>query len=102
MKPHTSPSQVSFRLSGGSILEKTHHITGILTLHCIFRYNNFPKDPLAKCDCKPPYSGENGISARSDLNPPNMTFPFGALGPRLHGGIDMKVNFSHLHFCLEL
>jgi hypothetical protein len=28
-------------------------------------------DPLSACECTPPYSGENGISARSDLNPAN-------------------------------
>ena len=34
-----------------------------------FRYNNYKNDPFSKCDCDPPYSGENTISARSDLNP---------------------------------
>merc|ERR1719323_1581146 len=55
------------------------------------RYNNFTLDPLSKCDCSPPYSGENAISARNDLNPRNGTYPFGALGHRSHGGTDMKV-----------
>ena len=35
----------------------------------LMRYNNFKKDPLSKCDCNPPYSAENAISARNDLNP---------------------------------
>lgn len=56
-----------------------------------FRYNNFQHDDLAVCDCTPPYSGENGIAARSDLNPASGTYPFSALGHRLHGAIDMKV-----------
>lgn len=57
-----------------------------------FRYNDFQHDPLGKCNCTPPYSGENGISARSDLNPANGTYPFSALGHRSHGGTDNKVS----------
>lgn len=59
-----------------------------------YRYNDFQHDPLSKCACSPPYSGENGISARSDLNPANGTYPFGALGHRSHGGTDMKVRYE--------
>ena len=58
------------------------------------RYNDFTHDPLSRCNCTPPYSGENAISARSDLNPASGTYPFGALGHRLHGGVDMKVGMS--------
>lgn len=58
----------------------------------LFRYNNFKEDPLSKCEgCDPPENGENAISARSDLNPANGTYPFGALRQRPHGGTDMKV-----------
>lgn len=43
------------------------------------------------CDsCNPAQNGENAISARSDLNPANGTYPFGALRQRPHGGTDMK------------
>uniref|UniRef100_A0A667YE30 Phospholipase B-like n=1 Tax=Myripristis murdjan TaxID=586833 RepID=A0A667YE30_9TELE len=58
----------------------------------LMRYNNFKEDPLSRCDgCDPPANGENAISARSDLNPPNGTYPFGALRQRSHGGTDMKM-----------
>lgn len=58
----------------------------------LFRYNNFKEDPLSKCEgCDPPANGENAISARSDLNLANGTYPFGALRQRSHGGTDMKV-----------
>lgn len=57
----------------------------------LMRYNDFKNDPLSKCECDPPFSGENGISARSDLNPKNGTYPFQALGQRSHAGTDMKV-----------
>jgi len=57
----------------------------------LMRYNNYTMDPLSKCDCNPPYSGENAISARNDLNPRNGTYPFHALSHRSHGGTDMKM-----------
>lgn len=70
----------------------------------LIRYNNFKEDPLSQCDgCDPPANGENAISARSDLNPANGTYPFGALRQRSHGGTDMKVfifyTFFSLSFC---
>ncbi|XP_008416969.1 putative phospholipase B-like 2 [Poecilia reticulata] len=69
--------------------------TGVIDLESmvrLMRYNNFKADPLSKCDgCDPPQNGENAISARSDLNPANGTYPFGALKQRPHGGTDMKL-----------
>ena len=67
---------------------------------CMYRYNNFQHDPLARCSCSPPYSGENGISARSDLNPANGTYPFGALAHRCHGGTDNKVSSVCVCVCV--
>ena len=55
------------------------------------RYNDFKHDPLSACNCTPPYSAENAISARSDLNNASGTYPFSALSHRFHGGTDMKV-----------
>ena len=57
------------------------------------RYNDFQNDPLGKCNCTPPYSAENAISSRNDLNPANGSYPFGALGHRKHGAIDCKVSY---------
>ncbi|KAK7087515.1 putative phospholipase B-like 2 [Littorina saxatilis] len=57
----------------------------------LMRYNDFTHDPLSRCNCTPPYSAENAISARSDLNPVDGKYPFGSLGHRLHGGVDMKL-----------
>lgn len=49
-------------------------------------------DPLSLCKaCTPKPNGENAISARSDLNPANGSYPFQALHQRSHGGIDVKV-----------
>lgn len=56
------------------------------------RYNDFLHDPLSLCkECSPQPNGENAISARSDLNPANGSYPFPALRQRSHGGIDVKV-----------
>jgi hypothetical protein len=58
-------------------------------------YNDFLHDPLSLCKtCDPQPNGENAISARSDLNPANGSYPFQALHQRSHGGIDVKVPTS--------
>lgn len=59
----------------------------------LMRYNDFQHDPLAKIGCgsNPPFSAENGISARDDLNPAGGVYPISALGQRDHAGIDAKV-----------
>lgn len=61
----------------------------------LIRYNDYTHDPLSRCNCTPPYSAENAISARCDLNPANGSYPFGALGHRSHGGTDMKVRIQY-------
>lgn len=67
-------------------------VTDIESMIRLMRYNNFKDDPLSKCEgCDPPANAENAISARSDLNPANGTYPFGALRQRQHGGTDMKL-----------
>jgi hypothetical protein len=57
----------------------------------LMRYNDYQNDEYSKCNCTPPYSAENAISSRCDLNPANGTYPFKALGHRPHGATDMKV-----------
>ncbi|XP_039628230.1 putative phospholipase B-like 2 [Polypterus senegalus] len=78
-------------------------VTDMESMIRLMRYNNFQNDPLSKCEgCKPPFNGENAISARSDLNPANGTYPFGALKQRPHGGTDMKVTSFTLYQNYEL
>ncbi|NWW96444.1 PLBLB protein, partial [Rhynochetos jubatus] len=61
----------------------------------LMRSNNYLRDPLSRCGgCDPPQNAENAVSARSDLNPANGTYPFPALRQRCHGGTDMKVTSS--------
>jgi len=67
----------------------------------LMRYNDYTHDPLSQCKCSPPYSAENAISARCDLNPVNGSYPFGALGHRSHGGLDAKLTTSTMVKSLE-
>jgi len=72
-------------------------VTDIESMIKLMRYNDFTKDPLSACDqCSPPYSAENAISARNDLNPKNGTYPFPALSHRSHGATDMKMTSAGL------
>ncbi|XP_067929268.1 putative phospholipase B-like 2 [Watersipora subatra] len=79
-------------------------VTDIKSMQKLMRYNDFQNDPLSKCNCTPPYSAENAISARSDLNPANGTYPFSALGHRSHGGTDCKITSLALYkqFMMEV
>uniref|UniRef100_A0A0K0CWA5 Phospholipase B-like n=1 Tax=Angiostrongylus cantonensis TaxID=6313 RepID=A0A0K0CWA5_ANGCA len=84
-----TPRALIFQRDHGSVVDMDSMIR-------LMRSNNYTKDPLSKCECDPPYSAENAISCRSDLNPPNGTYPFPALGHRDHGATDMKVTNSQL------
>ncbi|XP_021113059.1 putative phospholipase B-like 2 isoform X5 [Heterocephalus glaber] len=69
----------------------------------LMRYNDYLHDPLSQCEaCDPQPNGENAISARSDLNPANGSYPFPALRQRSHGGIDVKVTSMSLAKALSL
>ena len=65
-------------------------VVDMKSLYDLMRYNDYKNDPLSKCDCEPPYSAENSIAARSDLNPANGTYLLPFLGHRLHGATDYK------------
>jgi len=66
-------------------------VTDLDSMMKLMRYNDFQNDPLSRCNCSPPYSAENAISSRNDLNPANGTYPIKALGHRSSGSTDMKV-----------
>ncbi|ELU15812.1 hypothetical protein CAPTEDRAFT_183314 [Capitella teleta] len=93
----------SYERTPRALIFKRDHskVTDMESMTKLMRYNDFKNDPLSKCKCTPPYSAENAISARSDLNPINGTYPFGSLGHRLHGGTDMKMTSSELAPNLE-
>ncbi|KAF0308876.1 putative phospholipase B-like 2 [Amphibalanus amphitrite] len=76
-------------------------VTDVGSMMKLMRYNDYKNDPLSACDCEPPYSAENAISARCDLNPANGTYPFSALSHRLHGATDMKLTTTKLWSLLE-
>ena len=74
------------------VFKRDHHkVVGLSSMASLMRYNDFTHDPLSACNCTPPYSAENAIAARSDLNSINGTYPFPALGSKPHGAIDFKV-----------
>ncbi|XP_028400611.1 putative phospholipase B-like 2 [Dendronephthya gigantea] len=66
-------------------------VVDLASMMKLMRYNDYTHDPLSKCNCTPPYSAENAISSRSDLNPASGKYPFPALGHREHGGTDAKI-----------
>ncbi|XP_068679671.1 putative phospholipase B-like 2 [Montipora foliosa] len=84
------------------IFKRDHHkVVDMNSMMKLMRYNDYKHDPLARCNCTPPYSGENAISSRSDLNPADGKYPFGALGHRKHGGTDAKITNSEMIKSLE-
>jgi len=74
------------------------NVKDMATMKKIMRYNNYINDPASACaKCTPIHaSAENAIMARSDLNPADGTYPFGALGSRCHGGTDTKITDSSM------
>ncbi|GAA53235.1 putative phospholipase B-like 2 [Clonorchis sinensis] len=82
-----------------NIFRRDHvKVESMATMHRLMRYNDFTHDEYSKCACNPPYTAENGISARSDLNAPNGTYPISAFEYRIHGGTDVKlVDFTLIH-----
>ncbi|RWS17237.1 putative phospholipase B-like 2 [Dinothrombium tinctorium] len=77
------------------------NVTDVPSMIKLMRYNNYKHDPLSRCDCVPPYSAENAIAARSDLNPKDGKYPFEALGHRPHGATDMKLTTNQLRKSLK-
>lgn len=79
------------------IFKRDHRkVVDVNSMIKLMRYNDYTHDPLSRCNCTPPYSAENAVSARCDLNPANGTYAFGALGHRPHGGTDMKLTTASL------
>lgn len=66
-------------------------VTDIDSMIKLMRYNDYRNDEYSRCNCSPPFSAENAIAARSDLNPANGVYPFGALGHRSHAATDAKI-----------
>lgn len=79
-----NPRANIFRRDNGKVID-------MQTMIKLMRYNNYKNDELSKCNCTPPYSAENSIAARSDLNPSDGVYPFGALGHRSHAATDAKI-----------
>ncbi|XP_035209140.1 putative phospholipase B-like 2 isoform X2 [Stegodyphus dumicola] len=89
-----APRALIFRRDQGKVSD-------VSSMTKLMRYNDYKNDPLSRCNCTPPYSAQNAISARCDLNPANGTYPYAALGHRQHGGLDMKLTTFDLFKNLE-
>lgn len=77
-------------------------VVDVDSLVAVMRRNDFREDPLSRCDqCRPPYSAENALSARNDLNPADGAYPFAALGHRSHGATDCKATDGRLMASLD-
>jgi len=91
----STPRALIFKRDQGRVVDMD-------SLYQLMRYNDYKNDPLSACNCTPPYSAENSIPARSDLNPANRTYELPFLGHRLHGATDYKGTnhalFSKLEF----
>lgn len=59
----------------------------------LMRYNDYVHDPIARqgCGSHPPYSAENAIAARDDLNIIGGDYTIDSLGHRDHAAIDAKI-----------
>lgn len=80
-----------FRRDQGDIIDATG-------FQSLLRYNDFQNDPLSTqgCSGNPPYSAENAVAARDDLNSPTGVYPISALGFRDHAAIDAKMTSASL------
>lgn len=78
----TSGSWFTYRgTTRAQIMDRDHaKVDSIDTMKSFMRYNNFKHDPLSRCSCTPPYTGENAIACRSDLNPADGVYPIPAFG----------------------
>lgn len=72
---------------------------GAGAMRALMRYNNFQHDPLSTQGQEglwPPYSSENSIACRDDLNPKNGTYKISAMGYRNHVETDAKITSASM------
>eukprot|EP00298_Acanthocystis_sp_HF-20_P006656 c16443_g1_i2.p1 GENE.c16443_g1_i2~~c16443_g1_i2.p1 ORF type:complete len:587 (+),score=244.62 c16443_g1_i2:32-1762(+) len=88
------------------------NVQNVSQLQRLMRYNNFQNDELSSqlescqhvgvANCSPPYSAENTISCRSDLNPSDGVYAFSALGHRDHAATDAKITSFSMYDPIKL
>ena len=77
-------------------------VANLSSLYHLIRYNDMFHDPLSRCNCTPPYTGEYAIAARCDLNEKDGRYPFESLKFRPHGAIDAKMTSASLVASLQM
>eukprot|EP00494_Astrolonche_serrata_P008886 UN08930 len=74
------------------IFKRDHvKVKDLESMQYMMRYADYKNDPLSRCDCNPPYSSENTIATRGDLNPANGTWHIPAQALRNHVATDAKI-----------
>eukprot|EP00050_Salpingoeca_kvevrii_P007624 m.297426 g.297426 ORF g.297426 m.297426 type:complete len:604 (+) comp13608_c0_seq1:73-1884(+) len=76
-------------------------VTDLESMKRLMRYNNYKADPLSTqlntcqfigwTNCTPPYTTENTIATRGDLNPADGVYGFAAFKQRNHVATDAKI-----------
>ena len=85
------------------IFKRDHSkVTNMTSLFHLMRYNDMYHDPLSRCNCTPPYTGEYAIAARCDLNDKKGIYPIENLKFRPHGAIDAKMTSAKLAKNLQM
>ncbi|EGD77775.1 hypothetical protein PTSG_12806 [Salpingoeca rosetta] len=85
------------------IFRRNHtHVVDMPTMQALMRYNNYKHDPLSSqmdtchyrgmSNCTPPYTTENTIACRGDLNPKDGVWGLSAFGLRNHVATDSKIS----------
>lgn len=91
------------RTARALIFKRDHSkVANLTSLYHLMRYNDMYHDPLSRCNCTPPYTGEYAIAARCDLNSKTGVYPFESLKFRPHGAIDAKMTSASLAANLEM
>lgn len=76
---HTARAKIMARDHGKVVDNKS--------MAAFMRYNDFKHDPLSRCRCDPPYTSENAIACRGDLNPANGTYSIPEFSKAGRGGL---------------
>lgn len=80
--------------------ERHSTVHDLASMQALMRQNDFEHDPLSRCDCTPPYTSENAVATRGDLNPADGKYPISAFAQRNHAATDTKIS-SHAMITAE-
>eukprot|EP01147_Barroeca_monosierra_P001657 gene1659-4787_t len=97
-------SWFSYNMTARAQIFRRNHtfVTRMERMQALMRYNDFKHDPLSTqldtchylgmTNCTPPYTAENTIACRGDLNPKDGVYGLSAFGQRNHVATDAKIS----------